>query len=70
MKIYLESHFDDTLPPKDQGYEIPEGSTLGDVLKELHSENLNAVINGFFVPHSYVLQEGDDVTLFTVLSGG
>ncbi|UWG96338.1 MoaD/ThiS family protein [Dehalobacter sp. DCM] len=70
MKIYLDSHFDDTLPPKEQGYEVPEGWSLGDLLHKLNSENLNAVVNGYFVPHDYVFQEGDDVTLFTVLSGG
>lgn len=70
MRIFVENYLTDPPPRKLQGYEVEDGCTLGWLLKKLDCEQLNAVINGVLVPSSYVLKEGDVVTLFTVMSGG
>ncbi len=54
--------------------DLPEGSTLGDVLARLEiqfdPENLLLVVNGKVAEQSYKLAEGDKVSLIPAMSGG
>lgn len=68
MRIFLENLLTD--PGEKQEVEVEVGSTLGELVYKLKCEDLNVVIGGSLVPHSYVLKEDDEVTLFTVLMGG
>ncbi len=54
--------------------ELPEGSTLEDVLERLEiqfdPENLLLVVNGKVAEESYHLVDGDKVSLIPAMSGG
>jgi molybdopterin converting factor small subunit len=58
---------------------LPEGSTVGDLLKALTArfpklaamrKSTLAAVGVDYQPHGYVLKEGDEVSLFPPVQGG
>lgn len=72
MHIFLEDYiFKGPLSrePK-QMLEIDNAVTVGELVKALNYEEYYVVVNDRVPPYTYVLQEGDIVTIIAHLTGG
>ena len=77
MEVHLQlySILREKLPPESQGItimQLEEGATLADILKELGIERKVVIsVNGVHeTDKSRQLQDGDEVKLFSSVSGG
>ena len=75
VKVRLFSMLREKLPPEAKGkaeLDVPEGSTLADLLAQLEITILvNCAVNGKVVSDpAHVLAEGDEVQIFRPSGGG
>ncbi len=75
VSVHLHGILRDRLPPETKGrteLELPDSATVGDLLANLGIERRVIVaVNGHTrVPEGQVLQEGDQVVIYTPVGGG
>ena len=59
--------------PDEQTVELPEGTTIDDVVRSLKlpgTIRLLRIVNGEHRPTDHVLKDGDDLALFPPIAGG
>jgi molybdopterin converting factor small subunit len=59
--------------PDEQTVELPEGTTIDDVVRSLKlpgTIRLLRIVNGEHRPADHVLKDGDDLALFPPIAGG
>ena len=59
--------------PDEQMVELPEGTTIDDVVRSLKlpgTIRLLRIVNGEHRPTDHVLKDGDDLALFPPIAGG
>ena len=72
MHIYVEDFISPgplSREPKKK-YEINNSFTLGELVEKFKYGEYFIVVNGCALPYTYVLQEGDTVTMIPHLIGG
>jgi MoaD family protein len=79
IKISFHSYFKDLTGCSEITAELPPGSTISDLLKELYDRfpKLTAMQNSMLIAvdveyqgRSYILKQGDEVSLFPPVQGG
>lgn len=79
VPVHFYSYFTDLTGCAAASEEVPAGATIGELLQRLHSRfpKLIAMQNSTLIavgveyqPRSYVLQDGDEVSLFPPVQGG
>jgi len=75
VHVHLHGILRDHLPPQAKGratVSLDDGATVGDLLAQLGIQRRVIVsLNGDHEPEeTYVLQDGDEVAIYTVIGGG
>lgn len=71
---YLRQYFPSSISNlANEEWDLPEGTTVGEVLKMLRLSNLYAnaiLVNGHLPKRETILKKGDEIYLFPPLGGG
>lgn len=75
VRVYLHGILRDQLPPKAKGratINLEDGATVGELLKQLDIKRRVVIaLNDHQEPdESYVLQDGDQLSIYTIIGGG